>query len=201
MDNFNKTKQLAPNLKFSYNGEEKDFSVLDLWRWNGSDLLTHTYRGAVAEFIVSNALNVDTKTFARYIWADFDIEYTLNDKCYGIEIKTSGYLDGNANVPTVINKPKFSIAKSREYIPKQGFTKNLKRWADLYVFCLHKEKDWKKANALILEQWEFYVISTKDIDNILGEQKSVTLNRIKELSTPANFNTLKETINKICLTL
>ena len=41
---------------FHNDGEPLHFTVLDFWRWSGSDLLNNAQRGVVAEFLVARAL-------------------------------------------------------------------------------------------------------------------------------------------------
>ena len=42
-------------------------------------------------------------------------------------------------------------------------------------------KDREIADPMKLEQWEFYVVKTSDIDNILGDQKTLSLWRLTQL--------------------
>lgn len=54
----------------------------------------------------------------------------------------------------------FSIKKTQN-----NTSKEVKRHADVYVFCLLKMKDQEQIDPLKLEQWEFYVLLTYKIDN------------------------------------
>ncbi len=41
---------------FTHAGASRGFSVLEFWRWMGSDLVSNSMRGMLAEFIVGQAL-------------------------------------------------------------------------------------------------------------------------------------------------
>ena len=43
-------------------------TLLDFWRWNGSDLASNATRGVLAEFIVASALGIDLSV-PRIEWA------------------------------------------------------------------------------------------------------------------------------------
>jgi phosphodiesterase/alkaline phosphatase D-like protein len=58
-----------------------------------------------------------------------------------------------------------------------------KRQADVYVFCLLSHKAKATVCPLNLDQWEFYVLSTNQLNNLVGEQKTITLDSLRELNT------------------
>ena len=60
------------------------------------------------------------------------------------------------------------------------------------------ETDVKRANVLTLDDWEFYVLSTKTINREFKDQKSVGLSRILRFCDPVAYDGLKEAVN-ICL--
>ena len=45
----------------------------------------------------------------------------------------------------------------------------------MYVFCLLKGKDRESIDPLDVEQWEFYVLSTSELDRIVPTQKTIRL--------------------------
>ena len=61
--------------------------LLDFWKWNSSDLLNNTMRGAFAEFIIATALDLDLTT-THVDWESYDLLW--EDK--KIEVKCSAYL-------------------------------------------------------------------------------------------------------------
>lgn len=67
----------------------------------------------------------------------------------------------------------------------------------MYVFCLLKHKEQSSINLLNLDQWEFYVLSTSKLNQSLGEQKSITLNSLKNLNPQkASYSDLYASIRK-----
>ena len=76
------------------------------------------------------------------------------------------------------------------------------RASELYVFCLLKEKNYNKINVCDTNQWEFYVLPTKIINERMGEAKSISLKRLNNISEdimPVGYNGLKEEVDKIIL--
>jgi hypothetical protein len=50
--------------------------------------------------------------------------------------------------------------------------------------------DRSKANVLDLSKWDFFVISKRDINQIFGDQKSVTLSVLEKNCARTGFNGL-----------
>jgi hypothetical protein len=67
----------------------------------------------------------------------------------------------------------------------------VKRHADCYVFCIHTEKDAATANALDLSKWQFLVISKKKLDQIFGDQKSVSCSEREKHCVETSFDELR----------
>ena len=59
------------------------------------------------------------------------------------------------------------------------------RSADVYVFCILAHLDGQTVNPLELTQWEFYVLPTRTLNSSLGNQKTVSLSRLKDLGAVA----------------
>jgi hypothetical protein len=45
-----------------------------------------------------------------------------------------------------------------------------------------------------MEQWEFYVVPTSELDQQLPTQKTISLKRLKTIATPIEYAALKEHI-------
>ncbi|WP_195985134.1 hypothetical protein [Clostridium sp. D33t1_170424_F3] len=56
-----------------------------------------------------------------------------------------------------------------------------KRQADVYVFCVHNHVEQKTANPLDLKQWNFYLLSTRILNEKAGNQKSITLSSLLKI--------------------
>ena len=150
-------------------------TLLDFWRWVGSDLVTNTMRGSLAEFLV--ALAVDAADRMREEWAPYDVETEGGTK---IEVKTSAYLQYWSQ--QALSTPTFDIAPKRAWDPDTGrYSGEAKRWSEVYVFCLHHHEDKLTLEPLDLSQWTFFVLSTACLDAERREQKSIGLSALQRL--------------------
>jgi hypothetical protein len=65
------------------------------------------------------------------------------------------------------------------------------RSADVYVFCLFTSKDPDTANPMDLAQWEFYVLATSVLNELVPKQKSISLTSLQKLGAKkASFEDL-----------
>jgi len=167
-------------------------NVNDFVKWAYGNLLNNTTRAVVAEYLVHKALNSSTKQ--RIDWDAYDILY----KGYKMEVKSSGYLQ-TWNKEGHYSSIKFDISKKDPWISENNKYLGSKcRYSDLWVFCVHLEKDIARANSLDETQWEFYCATSKWIDKEFGDQKSVGLSiLVKKGLQPVGFNELKSQIDNI----
>ena len=170
---------LNPETFFTQKGQPTSFSILDFWTWMASDVLNNTLRGMVAEYIVSQALEACTPV--RVEWDTVDITTPEGIK---IEVKSSAYLQSwHQNRPSAIS---FGIAKTYPWDWKTNqYGETQIRSADVYVFCVLAHLDGQTVNPLELMQWEFYILPTSTLDSSLGDQKTVSLSRLKNLGAVA----------------
>ena len=168
-------KPLQPETFFTHKGEPTPFSILDFWVWMASDVLNNTLRGMVAEYIVSQAMEACTPV--RVEWDPVDITTPEGIK---IEVKSAAYLQSwHQDRPSAIS---FRIAKTLPWDPKTNqYGEKQVRNADVYVFCVLAHLDDQTIDPLELTQWEFYILPTSTLDFSLGDQKTVSLSRLKEL--------------------
>ena len=184
-------KVLSGTEKLILNGKETEFEISDFWAWNNSDLLNNTLRGAYAEFLVSKALGIDTST-SRIDWGVYDVAY--GDIC--IEVKCSAYLQAwkQRKLSSIV----FSIAPTQAWTANNGYDGNPLRHSDFYIFCLFTPQEKIKAQPLDLNQWEFYVVPTKRINEICGNKKTVTLKALTQLKPlKCAFWELKSALNTL----
>lgn len=175
---------------FTDNGKSIGFLLIDFWRWSVSDLMSNATRGKFAEFIVATAVGYD-KTKCREEWAPYDL--TTQDGIR-IEVKSSAYLQSWAQKD--YSKISFSIKKSLFWNSEIGQYGSLaNRWADVYVFCFLTHKDQETIDPLNMDQWEFYVLPTKDLNEYSGSQSSITLNSLRNQTDKVNFAELNEKIH------
>lgn len=177
-----KPEPLQPKTPFTHKGQPASFSILDFWVWAASDVLNNILRGTVAEYIVSQATGACTPV--RVEWDPVDITMRCPPKRIKIEVKSAAYLQSwRQNRPSAIS---FNIAKKRPWNPETNqYGKTRVRSADVYVFCLLTPKDGRTINPLELTQWEFYILPTSTLDSSLGDQKTVSLSRLKDLGAVA----------------
>lgn len=163
-------------------------TVGDFWSWAYSDILSNRNRSVFAEFIVGSALGV-IKT-PRIEWDAADLFYRGKK----IEVKSSAYLQSWQQ--TGHSLIRFDIAKKKSWHAEDNtFEVEAIRVADCYVFCIYLETDPTKANVLDVENWQFYVVPTVEIEQELGEQKSIGVKRIKAMCKPVGYDELKNRIN------
>lgn len=176
---------------FTFDGITVNKLLLDFWSWSSSNLLNDKIRGSLAEFIVLTALGLDTEAADGYGWEVFDILY--ND--IRIEVKCSSYLQ--AWKQKELTKPRFSIKQSSDYFQNEKYSTC--RHSDVYVFCLYACKDAALSNPLSLDQWEFYIVPTKTIDDVCGSQKSISLQSLVSNLNPvvSDFENLKYNIDSM----
>lgn len=184
-------KVLKGTEKLTVNGKETDIEILDFWAWNNSDLLNNTLRGAYAEFLVSKALGVDT-SMSRIDWDAYDVNYGP----IRIEVKCSAYLQAweQKQLSTIA----FSIAPAQAWTPQDGYDGKPLRHSDFYIFCLLNCQDKEKVEPLNLDQWDFYVVPTKRIDEKCGKLKRLTLKVLESLSPDkCSFYELKSVVDRL----
>lgn len=185
-----KFKLLKGNEHFRVEGVGNSLRLLDYWRWSGSVLLDNSARGILAEFLIATALGLHKEP--RREWDECDIRMESGTS---IEVKSSAYVQSwKQSKPSVIE---FGIAPHRSWNAETGeYREGIKRWADIYVFCVFKGK--KPLHPLDTSKWDFYVLSTKVLDQECPDQKTIRLNSLKKLKPyECQYTDLKKTIENI----
>lgn len=156
--------------------ELKKISLVEFWQWSTSDLLTNTTRGILAEYIVATDLGID-KTLQND-WESYDLTSKNGLK---IEVKSSAYIQ--TWYQTKLSKITYNIRPSTKYNPKtKRFEGKPQRHSDYYIFCLLNHKNQETINPLNLDQWTFYILSTRILDEKLPNQKTITLSSLLKLN-------------------
>ena len=147
-------------------------ALVDFWRWAYSNLMSNAERGALAEFIVACALQIQNRK--RISWDKYDL---LTNEGIAIEVKTSGYLQTWEQKD--LSRLSFGISPTYGWDNKNNeYDKEKKRQSDIYVFCVHKHTEQSTVNPLLISQWEFYLMPTIELNKKFGNQKSVTLSAL-----------------------
>ena len=176
---------------FTSSGKKLGLNLLEFWEWNGSDLISNAMRGRLAEFIVAKALGLAEGV--RYEWDAYDLEYRKTR----IEIKTSAYIQSWKQ--SHLSKIVFGMQPTRAWnYETNEFGDEIKRQSDVYVFCVLSHKDQSTINPLDLDQWEFYILPTRTLDEKVPNQKTISLSSLQNLNPDkVSFNQLKNMIDKV----
>ncbi len=165
-------------------------SVKDFWQWTYSDMLINKNRDDFALFLVAHALEL-TK-MPRIDWGKIDLRYRKKK----IAVRTSGYIQSWRQ-----KKPKrisFDISPKTGLDAKKEDSMTFRnREPELYIFCVLAEKDVKKINVLDLEQWQFYIVRTTDLDIHFPKNKKIGLRPIKQLAGATSQTRLKDIIDTL----
>jgi hypothetical protein len=149
--------------------------MLDFWRWSSSDILSNTLRGRFAEYIVATDVGCDGDI--RYEWDAYDLKMRGGAK---IEVKSSSYWQSWEQ--NGLSKISFGIQPTRIWDEsKNKRSQNSERQADVYVFCVLAHKEEKTLDQFNMDQWDFYVLPAKVLDDEVGDQKTITLGSLLTL--------------------
>ena len=140
-----KTPPMNPEEPFRYGNEILNFSVVDFWRWNQSDLIENRNRGILAEFIVRQALGI--KGQVRLEWDAFDLETEDGIK---IEVKSAAYIQSWAQKNH--SSIKFNINPTRTLLADNNYSDGVSRKADMYILCLLHHQDQETIDPMDLKQ-------------------------------------------------
>jgi hypothetical protein len=177
---------------FKEGGKDLPLTLLNYWRWSGSDLVGNAQRGILAEYLVGSALEMTESV--RLEWDAYDIRTPSDLK---VEVKTSAYIQSWAQ--TDYSTISFDIAPKTSWDARDNtLDDQCRRSADVYVFCLLAHKDQETINPLNVDQWEFYVLATSKLDEHCSTQKSIRLAPLKELGPEQpSYATLSETVERV----
>lgn len=163
--------------RFRHTGAPTAHSLLDFWRWSGSDLLGNAMRGILAEYIVGLALDCVSDSTRRE-WDAADLITTSNVR---IEVKSAAYLQTwSQEVPSRISfgiNPTFGWDATTNTLSEER-----RRQADVYVFAVLHHQSKSTVDPLDLDQWVFHVLATSRLNQAVGEQKTIGLTRLMALA-------------------
>lgn len=177
---------------FVLNGEAMGFDFLDFWRFHYSNI--YDLQDKIAEFIVAKALGVNEAQNDQY-WTLWDVSYR-NKR---IEVKETSYYHSFNQEGKVSKQRIFGITKANgSYDPTKSGNTDFCRQNDIYVFCLNIGDTKETSNPLNLNNWEFYIIPTAIINEKCGNNKSISLGRIKNLGYSAKrYDEIRAEIDSI----
>jgi hypothetical protein len=110
----------------------------------------------------------------REEWDEYDL---ITKKKLKIEVKSSAYLQSWEQEK--LSSIRFGIAPTGTS-QVRGVKKVRK--SDVYVFCLLSHKEKSTVNPLDLSQWNFYILETKVLNKMVGQQKTIALSSLLQLN-------------------
>lgn len=178
------------NNKFIFNDENLSFGILELWKSKYSNI--YNMQEVIAEFLVEKALGIDKAQNTDY-WTLYDILY----RNYRIEIKeTSYYHPWNKN--GIVSKyRRFEITKANSNYDIKDCENKFERQNDIYIFCLNTGNTKEESNPMNLNNWEFYIIPTSVINEKCGNNKTITLGKVRKLTDKITYDKIKEKIDNM----
>jgi len=192
---YNRFEVKSGNETLKFKNRKLNHKLIEFWRWSSSDLLSNSLRGKFAEYIIAIAMDLNLN-YSRDEWSAYDLEalIEIEEEKYisiKIEVKSSSYIqtwvqNGFSKIIFSIKKKGVTNIKSKE--------EKLNRPSDVYVFCLLNHYDKNTANPLNLDQWLFYIVSTKKINKIFDNKVSISLNSLEKITTGVKFNEIKNRI-------
>ena len=177
--------------QFTFNGDSIGFTILDFWRFQHSNIWND--QEEVAEFIVAKTLGQNAP-HNKNGWTLWDINY----KGKRIEVKETGYYHSWRTDGKVSQQRTFGITKA--YSRYKDHHSEFKRQNDIYVFCLIIGETKDASNPLDLDNWRFWVVPTSTINRLCGDNKSISLGRVKRITGQENgvgYGQLRGEIDKV----
>jgi len=169
-------KRKTGSEQFHENGKSLDDNLLSFWQWSASDLVGNAMRGILAEYIVATAVNRADNN--RTEWDSYDIETSEGIK---VEVKSCAYIQSWSQKK--LSSIQFGIRPTQGWDSKNNsYTNKVERQSDVYVFCVLNHKEQNTIDPLNLKQWFFYVLPTEVLNKSVGDQKTITLSSLIQLS-------------------
>ena len=179
--------------QFTLGGESIGFTVLDFWAFQHSNIWD--VQEEIAEFIVAKALGQEMP-YNKNGWTLWDMNY----RGKRIEVKETGYYHSWRTDGKVSKQRTFGITKA--YSRYKDCHSEFKRQNDIYVFCLITGETKEESNPLALENWRFWVVSTSTINRLCGDNKTISLGRVKRISGQKDgvgYGELRNEVDKVIL--
>ena len=191
---FPQPSRLTGREAFRRGADPAGIDILEFWRWSGSDLLTNTNRGVLAEFLVGVALGAVGGV--RREWTAYDL---LTDDGIKVEVKSSAYVQSwwQDELSTI----RFDIRPARGWDPATNLLADEPaRHAEVYVFCLFATEDRDAADPLDLSQWTFFVLPTATLDTQVSEQATIGLNPLRALgAVEVPFDGIRNAVSRAAM--
>lgn len=183
------TSRKSGDENFSLRGEALDIQLSAFWQWSSSDLVSNAMRGVLAEFLVASALGLAHGV--RNQWDAFDLLLADGTR---LEVKSAAYLQSwaHAKLSNIVFTIRPTLAWSSE---TNQLSSELRRQADVYIFCLLDHREKTTLDPMRLEQWKFYLLRSAVLDERHSSQKTISLASLLKLQPlEATFENLAERV-------
>lgn len=170
------SRRLTGSEEFHASGHALGFDVLDFWRWSSSNLVGNALRGVLAEYLVARALDLTAECRVEWDACDFRTPDGI-----AIEVKSAAYVQSWPQ--TRASRIGFGIQPGYGWDAATNTSSTeRRRTADVYVFCLLHHGDRESLDPLNVEQWQFYVLPTRILDQKIPLQKTLSLSGLHALN-------------------
>ncbi len=186
------TSRKSGDETFSLSGEPLDLQLSAFWQWSASDLVSNATRGVLAEFLVASALGLADGV--RNQWDAFDLLLADGTR---LEVKLAAYLQSwaHAKLSNIVFTIRPTLAWSSE---TNQLSSELRRQADVYIFCLLDHREKTTLDPMRLEQWKFYLLRSAVLDERHPSQKTISLASLLKLQpVEATFENLAEVVAEL----
>lgn len=123
-------------------------------------------------------------------WAAHDLTCPDGTK---VEVKSAAFIQSWSQKE--YSRPIFSIRKARVWDAETGeMESEAGRVADVYVFALLRHRDQDTLDPLDLDQWRFFVVPTRVLNERKRSQHSITLASLERLCDPVGFDQLASAV-------
>ena len=186
------TSRKSGDEHFSLRGQLIDLQLSAFWQWSSSDLVSNAMRGVLAEFLVTSALGLADGV--RNQWDAFDLLLADGTR---IEVKSAAYLQSwaHAKLSNIVFTIRPTLAWSSQ---TNQLSSELRRQADIYIFCLLDHREKATLDPMRLEQWTFYLLRSAILDERFSMQKTISLASLLKLEPlEATFENLAERVAEL----
>lgn len=188
--------KLTGQERFKHAGA-KTFTVQEFWQYGFSNLNSNVLRGALAEFLVENALKDVKDITVRNPWGDYDVASPHGKT---IEVKCCSYIQDWDQKE--LSKILWSGLKAKNLYWNDAVElksiESASYKSEIYVLALFKHQEPTTLDILDLDQWCFYVLPKDQLQQIAKNGKSINLRALeKQNIVPVGFNNLATRITSL----
>lgn len=164
--------------KFRLDAQDLDFDLLSFWRWSASDLLSNTTRGVLAEYLVARALGVQPDG----VRSERAAHGFQTDDGIRVGVKSAAYLQSWQQ--RQLSQISFVAPRRQLWDTDSLRPERAARQVDVHVFALLSHQDKSTVDPMAIDQWSFFVVASRILEQRTRSQYSITLPSLARLSGP-----------------